>query len=87
MGCECIWVCCMQVGDEAATERFMLLGLNSANAGDIIRSLPLVERDIRDELAKLGLASRQIDAHITKARAFKTSTTSSDWWAVAFGSR
>jgi hypothetical protein len=88
MRCARVWVCCVRVADNAASERFMLFALDSAKAeGAIIKSLPLVERDVRDELEKLGLADEEIDAHIAKARSFKTTTTSRDWWAVAFGAR
>jgi hypothetical protein len=84
-----LWVLCAQVAGDERSERFILVAADLSRPGkDFVRaSLPLVEIDIRDELAKAGLRSDQIDDHIQKARAFKTTTTTNDWWPVMFGAR
>jgi hypothetical protein len=86
-------VFCVQVRDDERTERFVVFSSalpprdwrtwpESAQSSVTCTGL-LRDEEARSELASGGLDAEAVDAHITRARAFKTTTTSNtlsaDW--------
>jgi hypothetical protein len=79
-------VICVQVRDDQRTERFVVFSSplpprdwrtwpQSAHSSVACTGL-LRDEEARAELTSGGLEADAIDAHITRARAFKTTTTS-----------
>jgi hypothetical protein len=83
---DVFWVICVQVQDDERSERFILASADPQLPPESMNvSLPLIESDIRRELEKSGLRVEQVESYIQHARAFKTQTTSNEFWAAAFG--
>ena len=83
---DMFWVICVQVQDDERSERFILASADPQLPPESMKvSLPLIESDIRKELETRGLRADDVESHIQHARAFKTQTTSNEWWAAAFG--
>jgi hypothetical protein len=80
-----VLVFCVQREGDEESERFVFAGLDLEGA--VHRSPPLREHELRHELTTLGLADTTIDEYVQKARAFKTTTTTNDWWDGMFGAR
>ena len=90
---EHIAVICVQTRDDERTERFVvfLSALPVADWRQWPQSIPtgvkcttlIGEAQVRLELATSGLSAEEIDARVSRARAFKTTTTSDilfdDW--------
>ena len=86
-------VICVQAGDGERTERFVVftsaLPLRAwrtwpeSARRSVTCAGPIGDEEARAELASGGLSAEEIDAHVTRARAFKTTTTSEtlshDW--------
>jgi hypothetical protein len=82
------WVICVQVQGDERSERFILVSADPQLPPEPTHvSLPLIEGDIREELEKRGMSEEQVESHLQHARAFKTQTTSNEWWATIFGQR
>jgi hypothetical protein len=72
--------------DEA--DRFIIFTRESADSTAAPRqSLPLVERDARGDLKRLGLPDSEVDRLVYNARVFKTHGPDDDWWTLPFGTR
>jgi len=85
---DMFWVICVQVQDDERSERFILASADPQLPPEAMTvSLPLIETDIRKELETRGLRAEQVESHVQHARAFKTRTTSNEWWPAAFGKR
>jgi hypothetical protein len=73
---------CVQLEGEDRSERFVMGAFDSTSIADSLRvSQPLIESDMRDELRGLGFSDEVIQTGIEKARSFKTTTTTREWWS------
>jgi hypothetical protein len=86
-------VICVQARDDERTERFVVFSSElpprewrtwPQSAHSSMTCIGLIrDEEVRAELASSGLSAEEIDAHVTRARAFKTTTTSEtlsqDW--------
>jgi hypothetical protein len=79
-------VVCVQARDDERTERFGVFSSElpprdwrtwPQSAHSRMTCIGLIrDEEVRAELASSGLSAEEIDAHVTRARAFKTTTTS-----------
>src|SRR5438876_9839603 len=83
---EHIALICVQTRDDERTERFIVFSsaLPLADWRRLPQSMPsdvtctglISDAEVRSELATSGLSAEDIDARVSRARAFKTTTTS-----------